>query len=122
MSAQIAKLRAARPEVTLLVLVPGPAAYALRERREIGWTDTLMVSIGQLTDERYLALAADTSEGVEGLSFWPDPLTSDLPAVQALPRAHEQVLPEERAGPALDGGLLRGDALHGGRAARRAAT
>ena len=84
---QIAKLRAAKPEVTLLALVPGPAAYALRERRDIGWTDTLMVSMGQLTDERYLALAADGSEGVEGLSFLPDPLASDLPAVQAY-RSH----------------------------------
>lgn len=80
--AQIAKLRAAKPEVTLLALVPGPAASALRERRNLGWTDTLMVSMGPLTDERYLALAADASEGVEGLSFLPDPATSELPAVQ----------------------------------------
>src|SRR2546422_6915286 len=35
-----------------------------------------------LTDERYLALAGDASEGVEGLSLWPDPLTSDRPGVK----------------------------------------
>ena len=81
-SAQIAKLQAARPEVTFLVLVPGPAAQALRERQKIGWTDTLMVSTGPLTDERYLALAADAAEGVEGLSLWPDPLVSDLAGVK----------------------------------------
>jgi branched-chain amino acid transport system substrate-binding protein len=80
--AQITKLRAARPEVTLLALVPGPAAFALRERRKIGWTDTVMVSTGPLTDERYLGLAADAAEGVEGLSYLPDPVTSDLLAVQ----------------------------------------
>jgi branched-chain amino acid transport system substrate-binding protein len=88
-SAPIAKLRASRPEVTLLVLVPGPASRALRERQRIGWTDTIMVSTGSLTDERYLGLAADAAEGVEGLSYWPDPMTSDLPAVQ-LYRAHMQ--------------------------------
>jgi branched-chain amino acid transport system substrate-binding protein len=81
-SAQIAKLQAAKPEVTFLVLVPGPAAQALRERQKIGWTETLMVSTGPLTDEVYLNLAADAAEGVEGLALWPDPLTSDLPGVQ----------------------------------------
>jgi branched-chain amino acid transport system permease protein len=81
-SAQVAKLQAAKPEVTFLVLVPGPAAQALKERQKIGWTDTLMVSTGPLTDERYLALAGDAAEGVEGLSLWPDPVTSDLPGVK----------------------------------------
>jgi branched-chain amino acid transport system substrate-binding protein len=81
-SAQIARLRAARPEVTLLALTPGPAAQALRERQKIEWKDTLMVSSGPLTDERYLALAGLAAEGVEGLSFWPDPVTSDLPALK----------------------------------------
>lgn len=88
-SAPIAKLRAARPEVTFLVLVPGPASRALRERQRTGWSDTLMVAMGPLTDERYLALAADAAEGVEGLSYWPDPLTSDLPGLQ-LYRAYMQ--------------------------------
>jgi branched-chain amino acid transport system substrate-binding protein len=88
-SAQIAKLQAAKPEVTFLVLVPGPGAQALKERQKIGWNDTLMVSTGPLTDERYLALAGDASDGVEGLSLWPDPVTSDLPGVK-LYREHMQ--------------------------------
>jgi len=82
-SAQMAKLRAASPQVTFLVLTPGPGAQALKERQKIGWTDTLMVSSGPLTDEKYLGLAGDATEGVEGLSLWPDPLTSDLPGVKA---------------------------------------
>ncbi len=82
-SAQIAKLRAAAPQVTFLVLTPGPGAQALKERQKIGWTDTVMVSSGPLTDEKYLALAGDAAEGVEGLSLWPDPLASDLPGVKA---------------------------------------
>ena len=82
-SAQIAKLRAASPQVTFLVLTPGPGAQALKERQKIGWTETVMVSSGPLTDEKYLGLAGDAAEGVEGLSLWPDPLTSDLPGVKA---------------------------------------
>src|SRR5207249_11530110 len=54
LSAQIAKLRAASPQVTFLVLTPGPGAQALKERQKIGWTDTVMVSSGPLTDEKYL--------------------------------------------------------------------
>jgi branched-chain amino acid transport system substrate-binding protein len=81
-SAQVAKLQAAKPEVTFLVLVPGPGAQALKERQKIGWADTIMVSTGPLTDERYLALAGDAAEGVEGLSLWPDPVSSDLPGVK----------------------------------------
>jgi len=82
-SAQIAKLRAAGPQVTFLVLTPGPGAQALKERQKVGWTETMMVSSGPLTDEKYLGLAGDAAEGVEGLSLWPDPLTSDLPGVKA---------------------------------------
>jgi branched-chain amino acid transport system substrate-binding protein len=89
-SAQIAKLQAARPQVTFLVLTPGPGAQALKERQKIGWTDTVMVSSGPLTDERYLALAADAAEGVEGLSLWPDPLTSDLPGVKTYREAMQK--------------------------------
>src|SRR5688572_6293579 len=82
-SAQIAKLQAAKPEATFLVLTPGPGAQALKERQKIGWTDTVMVSSGPLTDEKYLALAGDAAEGVEGLSLWPDPLASELPGMKA---------------------------------------
>ncbi|MFQ5894066.1 MAG: ABC transporter substrate-binding protein [Nitrospinota bacterium] len=93
-SAQIAKLQAAKPEVTFLVATPGPAAQALKEANKIGWKDTLMVSSGPLTDERYLALAGVASEGVEGLSLWPDPLASDLPGV----RQYRQVLEKYHPG------------------------
>jgi ABC-type branched-subunit amino acid transport system substrate-binding protein len=81
-SAQMAKLQAAKPEVTFLVVTPGPGAQALKERQKIGWNDTLIVSSGPLTDERYLALAGAAAEGVEGLSLWPDPVTSELPALK----------------------------------------
>ena len=93
-SAQIAKLQAAKPQVTFLVLTPGPGAQALKERQKVGWTDTVMVSSGPLTDERYLALAGDAAEGVEGLSLWPDPVTSDLPGVKAYREAMQKHFPK----------------------------
>src|SRR5207244_3791956 len=89
-SAQIAKLQAAKPQVTFLVLTPPAGAQALKERQKIGWTDTVMVSSGPLTDERYLALAGDAAEGVEGLSLWPDPVTSDLRGVKAYREAMQK--------------------------------
>jgi len=93
-SAQIAKLQAARPQVMFLVLTPPAGAQALKERQKIGWTETVMVSSGPLTDERYLALAGDAAEGVEGLSLWPDPLTSDLPGVKAYREAMAKYFPK----------------------------
>ena len=93
-SAQIAKLQAAKPEVVFLVLTPGPGAQAIKERQKIGWTDTVMVSAGPLTDERYLGLAGDASEGVEGLSLWPDPVASDLPGVKAYREAMAKYFPK----------------------------
>jgi ABC-type branched-subunit amino acid transport system substrate-binding protein len=93
-SAQIAKLQAAKPQVTFLVLTPPAGAQALKERQKIGWTDTVMVSSGPLTDERYLALAGDAAEGVEGLSLWPDPVTSDLRGVKAYREAMQKYFPK----------------------------
>ena len=92
-SAQIAKLRAAAPQAVFLVLTPGPGAQALKERQKIGWTDTVMVSSGPLTDEKYLALAGDAAEGVEGLSLWPDPSSSELPGMKAYRSAMQKYFP-----------------------------
>jgi branched-chain amino acid transport system substrate-binding protein len=93
-SAQIARLQAARPQVTFLVLTPPAGAQALKERQKIGWAETVMVSSGPLTDERYLALAGDAAEGVEGLSLWPDPVSSDLPGVKAYREAMQKHFPK----------------------------
>ena len=93
-SAQMAKLQAAKPEVLFIVLTPGPGAQALKERQKIGWTDVVMVSSGPLTDERYLALAGDASEGVEGLSLWPDPVASDLPAMKLYREQMQKYFPK----------------------------
>jgi branched-chain amino acid transport system substrate-binding protein len=88
-SAQVAKLQAGKPDAVFLVLTPGPAAQALKERQKIGWTDAVMVSTGPLTDEKNLHLAGDAADGIEGLALWPDPLLSDLPGMKMY-REHMQ--------------------------------
>jgi ABC-type branched-subunit amino acid transport system permease subunit/ABC-type branched-subunit amino acid transport system substrate-binding protein len=93
-SAQMAKLQSAKPEVLFLVLTPGPGAQALKERQRIAWSDVVMVSSGPLTDERYLNLAGDAAEGVEGLSLWPDPVFSDLPGVKAYREQMQKYFPK----------------------------
>ena len=93
-SAQMAKLQAAKPEVLFIVLTPGPGAQALKERQKIGWTGVVMVSSGPLTDERYLALAGEAAEGVEGLSLWPDPVASDLPAMKLYREQMQKYFPK----------------------------
>src|SRR5207247_10620587 len=93
-SAQMAKLQAARPDVLFLVLTPGPGAQALRERQKIGWSEVVMVSSGPLTGERYLALRGDASEAVEGLSLRAGPLTSDRPGVKRYRDDLQRYLPK----------------------------
>lgn len=78
----VARLRALRPDVTVLVTTPLAAGAVLKERLRIGWSETLMVAAGPLLDEVSLTVAGGVAEGVEGLALWPDPLTSDLPGVK----------------------------------------
>src|SRR3990172_2759349 len=93
-SAQMAKLQAAKPEVLFIVLTPGPGAQALKERQKIGWTDVMMVSSRPPTHQRYLALAGDASEGVEGLSLWPDPVASDFAAMNLYREQMQKYFPK----------------------------
>src|SRR5207253_11333241 len=64
-SAQIAKLRAAAPQVSFLVLTPGPGAQALKERQKIGWTGTVMVPSGPLRGETSPGLGGVVADGEE---------------------------------------------------------
>src|SRR5256712_4331084 len=96
-SAQVAKLQAARPEVTFLVLVPGAGAQALKERQKIGWTETVMVSAGPLTDERYLSLAPRAARSGRGLLLWPDPRTSEPPRGRHDRRGMRRLFPQKHA-------------------------
>ena len=79
-----------------------------------------MVSSGPLTDERYLALAGDAAEGVEGLSLWPDPVTSDLPGDEGVPGGTcRSYFPKNEVNRYSIVRLLRRHALRGRRQARR---
>jgi ABC-type branched-subunit amino acid transport system substrate-binding protein len=79
-AAVIRRVRAARPDVTLLITTPRPAAEVLKARQEQGWSG-LVVAMGPLADERFLGIAGPASDGVEALAPWPDPRRSELPGV-----------------------------------------
>ena len=81
LSAQVAKLRKANLDACLLVATPPPGATFLKEAHKQGWKDTKIISSGPLTDEKYINLSGGVGEGVWGLSLWPDPVNSQLPAV-----------------------------------------
>ncbi len=81
LSAQVAKLRKANLDACLLVATPPPGATFLKEAHKQGWKNTKIISSGPLTDEKYINLSGGVGEGVWGLSLWPDPVNSQLPAV-----------------------------------------
>jgi branched-chain amino acid transport system substrate-binding protein len=81
-SPQVAKMAEANLDACLLALVPGPGAQVLKEAAKIGWTKTKLISSGPLTDEKFLVLSGGVGEGVWGLSLWPDPVNSTLPAMK----------------------------------------
>ena len=81
LSAQVAKLRKANLDACLLVCTPKPGAAALREAHKQGWKGTKLISSGPLTDEKFIILSGGVGEGVWGLSLWPDPVHSNLPAM-----------------------------------------
>lgn len=100
-SRPIGKLRAATPQVTFLVLTPAAAGQALRERQKIGWNETVMVSVGPLTDTRYLTMAGAAAEGVEGLVLWPEPGRAALDALRLYRQRIEKSFPDHftKSGP-----------------------
>jgi branched-chain amino acid transport system substrate-binding protein len=81
LSAQVVKLRQANPEAVFLPLGPGLAAQALKEVNKLGWKEVKLVSVGPVTDEKFLVLSGGVGEGVMGLSLWPDPVRSTKPAM-----------------------------------------
>lgn len=93
LSAQVAKVRQAKPDAVFLILTPGPGAQVLKEAAKVGWKDSVLVSSGPLTDENFIILGAGVGEGVEGLSLWPDPVHSEQPAIKKYREILEKYAP-----------------------------
>lgn len=96
LSAQIAKLRRANLDATLLVTTPGPGAAALKEAHKVGWKETKLISSGPLTDENFIILSGGVGEGVWGLSLWPDPINSKAPAMVEYRRVMKKYAPKNK--------------------------
>jgi branched-chain amino acid transport system substrate-binding protein len=93
LSAQMAKIQQANPEILLLILVPGPGAMAIKEANKMGWTKTKLISSGPLTDEKFIILSGGEGEGVWGFSLWPDPVHSKKPAMVEYRKILEKYAP-----------------------------
>jgi ABC-type branched-subunit amino acid transport system substrate-binding protein len=82
LSAELAMVRASRPEAVILALYPEQAQAVMRATAALGWADVTMVSSGPLTDEQYLDVDGGPAEGTIGFCHYPDPLSSDEPGVE----------------------------------------
>lgn len=91
---QVAKMMGANLDACLLALVPGPGAQVLKEAAKAGWKKTKLVSAGPLTDEKFIILSGGEGDGVWGLSLWPDPVHSQLPAM----KKYREVMAKYRPG------------------------
>jgi branched-chain amino acid transport system substrate-binding protein len=91
---QVAKMSGANLDACLLAVVPGPGAQVLKEAAKTGWKKTKLISSGPLTDEKFVILSGGEGEGVWGLSLWPDPIHSQLPAM----KKYREVLAKYRSG------------------------
>lgn len=94
LSAQMAKLGQANLDALYVVLVPGPAAMAIKEAKKAGWTKTKLVAAGPLTDEKFIILSGGEGEGVWGFSLWPDPVNSQKPAMKEYRAILEKYAPD----------------------------
>ena len=96
LTAQMQRLRDARPDAIVMALYPPQAKRAMEAKARLDWKDVRMVSTGPLTDEEYLNVPGGYAEGTLGLCYYPDPNHSDAPGIVAYRRLMDRYFPEEK--------------------------
>ena len=96
LTAQMQRLRDARPDAIVMALYPPQAKRAMEAKARLDWKDVRMVSTGPLTDEEYLNVPGGYAEGTLGLCYYPDPNRSDAPGIVAYRRLMDRYFPEEK--------------------------
>ena len=96
LTAQMQRLRDARPDAIVMALYPPQAKRAMEAKARLDWKDVRMVSTGPLTDEEYLNVPGGYAEGTLGLCYYPDPNRSDAPGIVAYRRLMARYFPEEK--------------------------
>ena len=95
LTAEVGRLRAAKPDAVVMALYPPQAKRAMEAKAGLDWKDVRMVSTGPLTDEEYLNVPGGYAEGTLGLCYYPDPNNSDAPGVAAYRRLMAKYFPGE---------------------------
>ncbi len=73
---EVSEMRALEPDAVILALYPAQARKVMEAKKELGWKEARMVATGPLTDEQYLEVGGEASEGTIGFCHYPDPETA----------------------------------------------
>ncbi len=95
LTAEMQRLRAAKPDAIVMALYPPQAKRAMEAKARLDWRNVRMVSSGPLTDEEYLNVPGGYADGTLGLCYYPDPNNSDAPGIAAYRRLMAQYFPGE---------------------------
>ncbi|MGZ5926055.1 MAG: ABC transporter substrate-binding protein [Rhizomicrobium sp.] len=96
LTAQMQRLRDAKPDAIVMALYPPQAKRAMEAKARLDWKDVRMVSTGPLTDEEYLNVPGGYAEGTLGLCYYPDPNHSDAPGIVAYRQLMARYFPDEK--------------------------
>ena len=96
LTAEMQRLRAAKPDAIIMALYPPQAKRVMEAKARLSWQDVRMVSTGPLTDEEYLNVPGGAAEGTLGLCYYPDPNNSNAPGVVAYRRLMAKYFPDEK--------------------------
>ena len=96
LTAQMQRLRDAKPDAIVMALYPPQAKRAMEAKARLDWKDVRMVSTGPLTDEEYLNVPGGYAEGTLGLCYYPDPNRSDAPGIVAYRQLMAKYFPDEK--------------------------
>ena len=96
LTAEMDRLRAAKPDAIIMALYPPQAKRAMEAKARLSWQDVRMVSTGPLTDEEYLNVPGGAAEGTLGLCYYPDPNLSDAPGIIAYRKLMARYFPDEK--------------------------
>jgi branched-chain amino acid transport system substrate-binding protein len=93
---EVSEVRALEPDAVILALYPAQARKVMESKEKLGWKEARMVATGPLTDEQYLDVGGDASEGTLGFCHYPDPETAKGPGLDEYRALMKKYHPEKR--------------------------
>ncbi len=93
---EVGEVRALEPDAVILALYPAQARKVMESKKKLGWKEARMVLTGPLTDEQYLDVGGDASEGTLGFCHYPDPESAKGPGLDEYRALMKKYHPEKR--------------------------